>query len=78
MFCYMFSHEAHHRGQILMLALQLGYRVPPPVWGRIWQWDVVNEMMTDSTHRRSQFGFNPIRGLEACVALQFPPSGASR
>jgi uncharacterized damage-inducible protein DinB len=39
MFAYMFSHEAHHRGQILMLAHQLGHRVPPNVWGRIWQWD---------------------------------------
>jgi uncharacterized damage-inducible protein DinB len=39
MFAYMFSHEAHHRGQILMLAHQLGYRIPPKVWGRIWQWD---------------------------------------
>jgi len=25
----MFSHEAHHRGQILMLAHQLGYRIHP-------------------------------------------------
>jgi uncharacterized damage-inducible protein DinB len=39
MFAYMFSHEAHHRGQILMLAKQLGYRIPPNAWGRIWQWD---------------------------------------
>ena len=39
MFAYMFSHEAHHRGQVLMLAHQLGYRIPPPVWGRIWQWN---------------------------------------
>jgi len=29
MFAYMFSHEAHHRGQILMLAHQLGYRIHP-------------------------------------------------
>jgi uncharacterized damage-inducible protein DinB len=36
MFAYMFSHEAHHRGQILMLAHQLGYRVPEP---NIWQWE---------------------------------------
>ena len=36
MFAYMFSHEAHHRGQILMLAHQLGYRLPEP---NIWQWD---------------------------------------
>ena len=33
MFAYMFSHEAHHRGQILMLARQSGYRIPRNVWG---------------------------------------------
>jgi uncharacterized damage-inducible protein DinB len=38
MFAYMFSHEAHHRGQILMLAHQLGYRLPYPAYG-IWWWD---------------------------------------
>ena len=39
MFAYMFSHEAHHRGQILMLAHQLGYRIPANIWGRIWRWN---------------------------------------
>jgi uncharacterized damage-inducible protein DinB len=39
MFAYMFSHEAHHRGQILMLAHQLGYRFPSAVMGGIWNWD---------------------------------------
>ncbi len=39
MFAYMFSHEAHHRGQILMLAKQLGYKIPSNVWGRTWQWN---------------------------------------
>lgn len=39
MFAYMFSHEAHHRGQIIMLAHQLGYRLPPQAWGGIWQWN---------------------------------------
>lgn len=39
MFAYMFSHEAHHRGQIIMLAHQLGFRLPPKAWGGIWQWD---------------------------------------
>ena len=39
MFAYMFSHEAHHRGQILMLAHQLGYRLPPQAAGGIWHWD---------------------------------------
>jgi uncharacterized damage-inducible protein DinB len=39
MFAYMFSHEAHHRGQIIQLAHQLGYRLPAKAWGGIWQWD---------------------------------------
>jgi uncharacterized damage-inducible protein DinB len=39
MFCYMFSHEAHHRGQILMLAHQLGYPLPDQARGGIWWWD---------------------------------------
>jgi len=38
MFAYMFAHEAHHRGQILMLAHQLGYRVLYKTAG-IWQWE---------------------------------------
>lgn len=39
MFAYMFSHEAHHRGQILMLARQLGFPIVTPGWGGIWHWD---------------------------------------
>jgi len=39
MFAYMFSHEAHHRGQILMLAHQLGYRIPATTASGIWDWD---------------------------------------
>lgn len=39
MFAYMFAHEAHHRGQVLMLAQLLGYRFPAKVMGGIWQWD---------------------------------------
>jgi uncharacterized damage-inducible protein DinB len=38
MFAYMFAHEAHHRGQILMLAHQLGYRAHKAMYG-IWQWE---------------------------------------
>jgi uncharacterized damage-inducible protein DinB len=38
MFAYMFAHEAHHRGQILMLAHQLGYRLLDKTPG-IWQWE---------------------------------------
>jgi uncharacterized damage-inducible protein DinB len=39
MFAYMFSHEAHHRGQILMLAHQLGYRLPDDAAYGIWRWE---------------------------------------
>jgi uncharacterized damage-inducible protein DinB len=39
MFAYMFSHEAHHRGQILMLAHQLGFRLPDEAAYGIWWWD---------------------------------------
>ncbi|HYL69077.1 MAG TPA: DinB family protein, partial [Candidatus Limnocylindria bacterium] len=38
MFAYMFAHEAHHRGQILLLAHQLGYRVLYKTPG-IWHWE---------------------------------------
>jgi len=39
MFAYMFSHEAHHRGQILLLAHQLGYRLPNEAAYGVWHWD---------------------------------------
>jgi uncharacterized damage-inducible protein DinB len=35
---YFVSHEAHHRGQLVMLARQLGHRLPREVTGGIWQW----------------------------------------
>ena len=39
MLCYMLSHEAHHRGQVCMLAHQLGFPLPHEVaWG-IWNWE---------------------------------------
>jgi uncharacterized damage-inducible protein DinB len=35
---YFIAHEGHHRGQIVMLARQLGYRLPLEVTGGLWQW----------------------------------------
>jgi uncharacterized damage-inducible protein DinB len=35
---YFVAHEAHHRGQIVMVARQLGYRLPPSVTAELWQW----------------------------------------
>jgi uncharacterized damage-inducible protein DinB len=39
MLCYMLSHEAHHRGQVCMLAHQLGFRLPNQVTARLWNWE---------------------------------------
>jgi uncharacterized damage-inducible protein DinB len=39
MLCYMLAHEAHHRGQVLMLAHQLGFPLPHEVMYGLWNWD---------------------------------------
>jgi uncharacterized damage-inducible protein DinB len=39
MLVYMFAHEAHHRGQVLMLAHQMGLPLPSPITARIWHWE---------------------------------------
>jgi hypothetical protein len=39
MLCYMLSHEAHHRGQVCMLAHQLGFPLPNEVASGIWNWE---------------------------------------
>lgn len=35
---YFVAHEGHHRGQIVMLARQLGHRLPNETSGGLWQW----------------------------------------
>jgi uncharacterized damage-inducible protein DinB len=39
MLCYMLSHEAHHRGQVCMLAHQLGLPLPNEAAYGIWNWE---------------------------------------
>ncbi len=39
MLCYMLSHEAHHRGQVCMLAHQLGFPLPIKVTSGLWNWE---------------------------------------
>jgi uncharacterized damage-inducible protein DinB len=35
---YFVAHEGHHRGQIVMLARQLGHRLPTDIAAGLWQW----------------------------------------
>ncbi len=41
MLVYMVSHEAHHRGQVCMLAHQLGYGLTAEVGSGLWNWEKV-------------------------------------
>jgi uncharacterized damage-inducible protein DinB len=36
---YFVAHEGHHRGQIVMLARQLGHRLPIEIAAGLWQWN---------------------------------------
>ena len=35
---YFVAHEGHHRGQIVMIARQMGVRLPSVTTGALWQW----------------------------------------
>ncbi len=37
---YYIAHEAHHRGQLVMIARQTGHRLPAGVTAQLWQWKV--------------------------------------
>src|ERR1700758_5136102 len=39
MLSYMLTHEAHHRGQVSMLAHQLGHPLPKQVTSDMWNWE---------------------------------------
>jgi len=39
MLCYMLAHEAHHRGQVCLLARQAGFPLPVEVTSGIWNWE---------------------------------------
>jgi uncharacterized damage-inducible protein DinB len=39
MLCYMLAHEAHHRGQVTMLAHQLGFPLSNALTSDMWNWE---------------------------------------
>ena len=47
---YFVAHEGHHRGQIVMLARQLGHRLPSDISAGLWQW--TTRMQEASAARR--------------------------
>jgi uncharacterized damage-inducible protein DinB len=39
-FAYLIAHDAHHRGQIAMLARQAGHPIPQKAMFGMWEWGV--------------------------------------
>jgi uncharacterized damage-inducible protein DinB len=51
---YFVAHEAHHRGQIVLVARQAGLRLPPAVVNGLWWWKERASGARTRTARRKQ------------------------
>jgi uncharacterized damage-inducible protein DinB len=57
---YFVTHEGHHRGQIVMVARQVGQRLPPEITGGLWQWRTRRTDVLESPKSRSHRQEKPI------------------
>lgn len=54
MVAYMISHEAHHRGQVCMLAHQLGFPLSGSETSSMWNWERMQKQHTATTAPQSR------------------------
>jgi len=58
---YFVAHEGHHRGQLCLIARQLGHRLPKEIANGIWQWTRRARESSEPEGRRPIRGRSPSR-----------------